>query len=370
MKNKLFFKLALVLAICILNIFLQKHQLTENIQNKTPVINNANNREEEETIETSNLLTCKTEYNNSMLDESKRNDYNQPADNRLHEKRIVRGVIVFFPAEKHEHFEQEFRWVYRSWIEMQKYEPKLWRTDLIVFMNANVYAATGKKTFQELNCTVKNKRESKKDEPMCTIIDFIEIKNRVIPNYNEEALQSISADEIYSFLYKKLDVFNENDENMWKFYGKLKELNNYGYVDSILMAFDGYIYFKDNFDFLLRSDMDVFLTPLFAKWLPLNCFDFITGSGGYSHDFNMKRLKKAATLMGLKFADIRNLGSTWYSTPAQFRYVSYLTLVSMAYINGEEFSEPERQDKVGTILWPGNSFTFNYCLSFILLFFF
>ena len=49
--------------------------------------------------------------------------------------------------------------------------------------------------------------------------------------------------------------------------------------------------------------------------------------------------------MGLKFKEIRNLGSTWYSTPKQFRYVSYLTLVAMAYINSEEFSQPEREGK-------------------------
>ena len=67
----------------------------------------------------------------------------------------------------------------------------------------------------------------------------------------------------------------------------------------------------------------------------------------------MKRLKKAAKLMNLEFGEIRNLGSTWYSTPAQFRIVSYYTLVSMIYISNEEFSEPERQGKVGTILWPG-----------------
>ena len=66
----------------------------------------------------------------------------------------------------------------------------------------------------------------------------------------------------------------------------------------------------------------------------------------------MKRLKKAGKLMGLKFAEVRNLGSTWYSTPNQFRYVSYLTLVSMAYINSEEFSEPERDGKAGVQLWP------------------
>ena len=66
----------------------------------------------------------------------------------------------------------------------------------------------------------------------------------------------------------------------------------------------------------------------------------------------MRRIRKAAKLMNLEFGEIRNLGSTWFSTPAQFRLVSYFTLLSMTYISGEEFSEPERQEKVGTILWP------------------
>ena len=119
------------------------------------------------------------------------------------------------------------------------------------------------------------------------------------------------------------------------------------------MAFDGYKYFKNNFDFLLRTDMDIFLTPLFGKWLPLNCNDFVVGGGGYSHDFNMKRLKRISGDLHLKFENLRNMGSTWYSTPAQFRLVSYYTLISMAYISAEEFSETERQGKVGTILWRG-----------------
>ena len=239
---------------------------------------------------------------------------------------------------------------------MQKYEPAKWRTDLIVFMNTKAYGDLNKKTFQELNCLVTNVRKSRKDKPLCTILDYVEINERTIQYYDEKYMKSTNAEDIYKYLYEKVNVFDDSAENLWKFYGKLKELNHYQYTDSILMAFDGYNYFKNNFDFLMRSDMDVFLTPLFAKWLPLNCNDFITGSGGYSHDFNMKRIRKAANLMNLKFGEIRNFGSTWYSTPAQFRLVSYLTLVSMAYINSEEFSEPERQARVGTILWPGNIF--------------
>ena len=103
-------------------------------------------------------------------------------------------------------------------------------------------------------------------------------------------------------------------------------------MDSILVAFEGYDYFQNNFDFLLRSDLDIFLTPLFTTWLPLKCNDFIVGRGAYSGNFNMKRLQKAAQHVKLMPGSVRNLGSTWYSTPNQFRVVSYLTLVSMIYI--------------------------------------
>ncbi len=41
------------------------------------------------------------------------------------------------------------------------------------------------------------------------------------------------------------------------------------------MAFDGWNYFKlAGYHFLIRSDMDVFLTPLFDRWLPRNYNDF------------------------------------------------------------------------------------------------
>ena len=119
------------------------------------------------------------------------------------------------------------------------------------------------------------------------------------------------------------------------------------------MAFEGYQYFKQaGFDFLIRSDMDVFLTPLFASWLPRHCNDFYVGRGGFSTDFNNNRLNRIADDLNLKYAGKRNLGSTWYSTPEQFRLVSYLTLFGMAYLSSEEFSQPEREGKVGTMLWP------------------
>ena len=205
--------------------------------------------------------------------------------------------------------------------------------------------------FDKLNCKTSNLRNSKKDFPMCTIIDYIPIKDRKFKHSNESILKSIEPLSLYSHLFNDINVFDKYDKNMWKFYAKLKDLNEYNYIDSIVVAFDGYEYFEKRFDFLLRSDMDIFLTPLFGKWLPLNCNDFIVGRGGYSGDFNMKRLQKAAKNVRLEMGFVRNLGSTWYSTPNQFRIAAYLTLVATIYLSNEEFSLTERSGKLGTNHW-------------------
>ena len=98
--------------------------------------------------------------------------------------------------------------------------------------------------------------------------------------------------------------------------------------------------------------MDVFLTPLFGSWLPRHCNDFNVGKGAYSSDFAERRLKRATQDFGLRYAHSRNLGSTWYSTPDQFRLVSYLTLFGMVFVAREEFTPVERQGKLGPRLWP------------------
>jgi hypothetical protein len=186
---------------------------------------------------------------------------------------------------------------------------------------------------------------------MCTIIGYIPINKRM-KKYNVAYLKSIDPLILFSHLYKDVNVFDDNDVNIWKFHAILKDLAHYGYLDSIMVAFEGYKYFHNKFDFLLRSDLDVFLTQLFGKWLPTHLSDFVTGGGGYSGDFNMKRIQKAAKNVNLKPGNVRNLGSTWYSTPNQFRIVSYLTLVSMVYLSNEEFSSTERKGKLGVQHWP------------------
>lgn len=277
-------------------------------------------------------------------------DYSQPADLNTHQLRIIRAVLVYFPIEQAQNFQYEFRWLYRSWIEMQKYEPTKWRTDLIVFAR-NQKNFFNNSFFSKLNCSFKHKRTSPNDKPMCVLIDYEPIKERKL---TKNEIKFSSNNQLYDFILKQINIFDDADPKMTVFYHFLKKrLSSYGYVDSILMAFDGYKHFKSaGYDFLIRSDMDVFLTPLFGKWLPKHCNDFYVGRGGYSNEFNTNRLARIAQNLGLDYAGSTNLGSTWYSTPDQFRLVSYLTLFGMAYLSNEEFSSPERQGKLGVQLWP------------------
>jgi len=158
----------------------------------------------------------------------------------------------------------------------------------------------------------------------------------------------------YENVLNNFNIFDDSPKNLAPFYSLMKmHLVNYGYLNSILMAFEGYNYFRRaKFDFLIRSDMDVFLTPLFGQWVPPVCNSFVVGGGGFSTEFNNKRLKRIAQMLGMSYAEQWNLGSTWYSTPAQFRLVSFLTLFGMAYLSSEEFAQPEREGKLGVELWP------------------
>lgn len=217
-------------------------------------------------------------------------------------------------------FTPEFKWFYRTWIEIHLSEPKKWRTDLVVFIESNsiFFQSEQSRFFEELNCTYTNRRVSKSDKPMCTLIDYKSLADRKFSalknlNLTQEGIKWNMKK--YNYLLENVDIFSEDPENLLPFYSLAQSaLSEYNYVDSILMAFDGYDYFKSaGFDFLMRSDMDVFLSPSFGKWIPKHCNDFIVGQGGYSHDFNRKRLERVSNNLGLKYGRASNLGLFFFT---------------------------------------------------------
>lgn len=85
--------------------------------------------------------------------------------------------------------------------------------------------------------------------------------------------------------------------------------------------------------------------------VPKHCNDFYVGGGGFSNRFNSGRLLRIAKRLGLKHGGVRDLGSTWYSTPEQIRLASYLTLFGIGTLALEEYSNFERTD-IGVAMWP------------------
>lgn len=85
-----------------------------------------------------NMLDCKHEYSKwspGRIDTDPLYNYSKSADKKLHDLRITRAIIFFFPIDKVEYFKPEFLWLYRSWINMINYEPAKWRTDIVFFTN-------------------------------------------------------------------------------------------------------------------------------------------------------------------------------------------------------------------------------------------
>jgi hypothetical protein len=316
---------------------------TENTVNQTSIKTRANDSFNY-IDKYANLLGCSVEY---KLDSNTKHSNVTQLNSNVHDLRIVRGVLVYFPHDQFENFRLEFKWFYRSWIEMQKYEPAKWRTDIVVFFDGKkkLSSKTGLEFFEDLNCTYGNQRKNRDDPPQCVLIQYEALSDRSV---QPSKFNFPNRDMMYEYFYDKFDIF---DDSPSEFYARLKDISKYGYMDSILMAYDGFEYFNNShYDFLIRSDMDVFLTPLFATWLPAECTEFVVGGGGYSAEFNMNRLRRVARNLNLKYAGIWNLGSTWYSTPKQFRLMGYLTLISMVYLSNEEFSAVERSGKLGVEL--------------------
>ncbi|MFD2443231.1 hypothetical protein ACFSO7_04450 [Bacillus sp. CGMCC 1.16607] len=123
-----------------------------------------------------------------------------------------------------------------------------------------------------------------------------------------------------------------------------KQWQKYHYINSISCLADDRSAFLDEYDFLLRTDVDTFLTPAWNDYYP----DFYTvGGGGYVHNQDVKRrLKRISHSLGYKHRGIHNVGSTHYGYAPLVRKVCNLAVSTAKYIINNEFSN-------GHGIWPG-----------------
>ena len=195
---------------------------------------------------------------------------------------ILRGIVIFYPNDQETLFFPELLWLYRSWVEMMKHEPPLWRTDLVIY--------TGDYTLnlQRIGCFYQRVRIDRNEAPRCRVFSYERISLRN-PNTTDH------------------QVFQQFDQNRSALL--IEHLKTYKYIDSINIIAECYPSFS-MYDYILRTDIDVFLTKNFGRFVPYND-TLLVGQGGYASNFSKARLRRIAKDMNWLSENITNLGSTW-----------------------------------------------------------
>jgi hypothetical protein len=200
----------------------------------------------------------------------------------LAKDRIQRAIVIFYPNNQENKYLPELRWLYRSWIEMMNQgELKTWRTDLIIFTGN--YSSN----LQKLACVFNRTRSTKDEPPLCRVFHYERISNR----------------------YPSDNIANETEYTK-RSYILYENFHKYQYIDSINVIFEGYSMFN-MYDYILRTDIDVFLTKYFGLYVPITSTTLLTGRGAYSVSFSTNRLRRIARDMGWEYANMSNIGSTW-----------------------------------------------------------
>ncbi|CAF0823464.1 unnamed protein product [Adineta ricciae] len=252
------------------------------------------------------------------------------ADVRIHQpisSTITRGVLIFYPHNNEIIFRPELLWLYHSWVEMMNYEPTPWRTDLIIY--TEVYTVT----LKELGCVLNRVRTDKNETPQCRVFLYQRISSRRVQD-----------------LYKKVNSPPYQQINVRRSILLSHNLATYWYIDSINSIDECYPTYS-MYDYILRTDSDTFLTKNFGNFTPYND-TMLIGQGGYSTTFTENRLRRIAQNMNWLYANVSNLGSTWYGPPHIAQKIANRSMDAILYLAINEFTPAERQGKVGVALWP------------------
>jgi hypothetical protein len=119
----------------------------------------------------------------------------------------------------------------------------------------------------------------------------------------------------------------------------IEAVNEYRYLKSLaFFAHEGSRFLND-YDLLLKTDCDTFVTPGFTHWLPRQT-EFHVGLGGYS------RLQRShaqtllwASRLGLQHRGYFNLGASWYASGRAVRAAAILALDVTIHLRRHAFSK-------------------------------
>jgi len=174
-----------------------------------------------------------------------------------------------------------------------KYESKDWRTDFII------YTGNYSSSLQELGCILNRKRLDNIEQPQCRVFLYLRLTYRHKNSTTQQ--QTILVDDNVK------DLFQIDTQRSLLLYEQLK---TYGYIDSVNIIAEAYPTFQ-YYDFILKTDIDVFITKQFAKYVPTTNVTLLVGLGGYTTEFNTRRLGRIARDMNWNYQNLTNIGSTW-----------------------------------------------------------
>ncbi|KAF0714727.1 Aste57867_3728 [Aphanomyces stellatus] len=220
------------------------------------------------------------------------------------DRSFTRAAVVYLPSGDNDKYMTEFRWFHKSWAEMVWHQPPLWRTDIVVFTDGPDLPR-----LRDLGCT-DGVRTSANESNTCILV----------PNY------------------KKV---------------KSKEFD-YGFADSINVVAVNHAA-TAAYDWILRTDLDTFLTPTFAKWKPTK---LTVGSvGGYCFDGydTCDHLRRIAEKINLTEPTVNDVGSTWYGPAKLIQECANLSMRLINHLHLHEFNETEKTHEYAfekVIGWP------------------
>jgi len=121
-----------------------------------------------------------------------------------------------------------------------------------------------------------------------------------------------------------------------------------GYINSIrFLHVKEYWELFFNYNQILKTDLDTFLTPAFVKWNPE---ELQVGRGAYIHFKTSKeKLKQIGLGKGVQHYGLHNVGATWYGPPLQQMIASLISTQLAMHILYVDFEREEKSQGV----WPG-----------------
>jgi hypothetical protein len=176
---------------------------------------------------------------------------------------------------------------------MMKYESNYWRTDLII------YTGNYNSALEQLGCILNKIRLDYVEPPQCRVFLYLRLSKRKIDTSNQQ--QDLLIDDNYK-QFSQIDI----PRSVLLY----QQMQTYPYIDSVNIIAEAYPTFKF-YNFILKTDIDVFVTKQFGKYVPGTNLTLLVGLGGYSTPFNTRRLGRIARDMNWRYKNLTNVGSTW-----------------------------------------------------------